>query len=131
MSLAITTRTITSVSIPAIWNCLRSMIVTCRPAMASPSYRWRTGHTPDDIADEVLHLFSNASSTSHSRDVAEVLTKRTTFWYNFTDYNTFSPGLDSFHTANSSDMLSWFQWIFDASQQLSGHQYGWHLPDAP
>ena len=73
------------------------------------------GLTPDNVADEVLHIFydDDQSSDYHSRDVAEVLTKRKTASTNFTTYNTFSPDLDSFHTAVSGDMLSWLQWTFD------------------
>ena len=60
-------------------------------------------HTPDS-AGNVLHLFDNPGSGTHSETVAGILTDRDTYPLLWTSYTTFSLYLDNFHASTTADL---------------------------
>ena len=60
-------------------------------------------HTPD-AAGNVLHLFDNPGSGTHSETVAGILTDRNTYPLLWTSYTTFSLYLDNFHASTTADL---------------------------
>ena len=66
-----------------------------------------THQTPGGLGT-VKRLFKYKDSNSHSSTVANILTTLDGQWWAYTKYRTFSLNLDSFHTADSSDLRGFF-----------------------
>lgn len=65
------------------------------------------GSTPDvDYVESVKHLvnFRASESDSHAENVTEILSSLATYPGLFTQYETYSPNLDRFHTIDTADL---------------------------
>ena len=65
------------------------------------------GSTPDaDYVESVKHLvnFRASESYSHAENVTEILSSLATYPGLFTQYETYSPNLDRFHTIDTADL---------------------------
>ena len=79
-------------------------------------------HTPDDIGD-VKHLFKFNSSDNHSKDVSDILSVADDFANLYTRYRTFSENLDSFHTATTADLRTFFNNSLSSTNTYPAQSY--------
>ena len=81
-----------------------------------------SNHTPDNVGD-VKHLFNSKSSDDHSKDVSDILSVVDDDPNLYTRYRTFSKNLDSFHTATTADLRTFFNNSLSSTNTYPAQSY--------